>query len=81
MNKAKVIEAVRNTVLEGRHTPKEIASSIRKPYSTLLREINPYDAGAKLGLEIYMSILKATGDTTSLRVMAQELGFRLIQDD
>ena len=77
----KVIEAVRETVLEGKNTAKEIALSIQKPYSSLMREINPYDAGAKLGLETYMSILKATGDMTSLEVMAQELGFRLTKDE
>lgn len=77
----KVLDAVRRTVMEGERTPHNIAILIKKAYPTLMREINPYDAGAKLGLETYMSILKTTGDMTSLKVMAQELGFRLIKDE
>jgi hypothetical protein len=57
---------------------KAIASAIGKPYSTLLRECNPYGKGAKLSAETLMAILKATGNTQPLEVMARELGYKLI---
>ena len=43
-----------------------------------MREINPYDKGAKLGVETFMAIIETTGDTTPLKVMAHELGYELI---
>lgn len=48
-----------------------------KPYSTLLREVNPYDTGAKLGAETLMHIMKTTGNVTPLEKMALEMGYRL----
>ena len=51
-----------------------------QPYSTLMREINPYDKGAKLGVETFMAIIETTGDPTPLKLMAYELGYRLIPD-
>lgn len=47
------------------------------PYSTLLREVNPYDTGAKLGAETLMHIMKTTGNVTPLEKMALEMGYRL----
>ena len=58
-----------------------IASAIGKPYSTLLRETNPLDPGAKLGVETFMDIIETTGDSTPLNVMVRELGYRLAPVD
>lgn len=43
----------------------------------LLREVNPYDTGAKLGAETLMHIMKTTGNVTPLEKMALEMGYRL----
>ena len=59
---------------------KSVAEAVGKPYSTLMREINPYDKGAKLGVETFMAIIETTGDPTPLKLMAHELGYRLIPD-
>ena len=53
------------------------AKAVGKPYSTLLREVNPYDTGAKLGAETLMHIMKTTGNVTPLEKMALEMGYRL----
>ena len=62
----------------GKFLPKVSLKQSVSPYSTLMREINPYDKGAKLGVETFMAIIETTGDTTPLKVMAHELGYELI---
>ena len=71
------ILTVHDLILESPLGAKAIAQAVGKPYSTLLREVNPYDTGAKLGAETLMSIMKATGDVGPLRRMASEMGYRL----
>ena len=71
---SKLIESVHTLVIDGDMPAKAIG----KPYSTLLRECNPYGKGAKLSAETLMAILKATGNTQPLEVMARELGYKLI---
>ena len=68
-----LIKEIQKTVRDGEVPAKSVAEAVGKPYSTLMREINPYDKGAKLGVETFMAI-----DTTPLKVMAHELGYELI---
>jgi len=56
---------------------REIAAKIGKRYPTLLRELNPADIGAKLGLSTAYHIMKITGNVKPLEFMASELGYRL----
>ena len=72
-----LIFTIHDLVLENPLGARAIAQAVGKPYSTLLREVNPYDTGAKLGAETLMSIMKATGDVGPLRKMASEMGYRL----
>ena len=78
---SKVIKAIHETVVNGKMPSKAIASAIGKPYSTLLRETNPLDPGAKLGVETFMDIIETMGDSTPLNVMVRELGYRLAPVD
>ena len=78
---SKVIKAIHETVVNGKMPSKAIASAIGKPSSTLLRETNPLDPGAKLGVETFMDIIETTGDSTPLNVMVRELGYRLAPVD
>ncbi len=71
------IMTVHDLILESPLGAKAIAQAVGKPYSTLLREVNPYDTGAKLGAETLMSIIKTTGDVSPLKKMASEMGYRL----
>ena len=75
-----VLKATHMSVVEGKISAKKVAATIGKPYSTLLREINPMDSGAKLGVETFMDIIRATGGATPLERLVQELGFRLRRD-
>ena len=69
-----LITTVHDLVLESPIGAKAIAQAVGKPYSTLLREVNPYDTGAKLGAETLMHIMKTTGNVTPLEKMALEMG-------
>lgn len=69
---------MQDVVLEGRIPAKEVSRTIKKPYSTLLRELNPFDSHAKLGAETMFEIVKATHNVTVLEFMARELGYTLM---
>ncbi|MDL2216642.1 amino acid-binding protein [Desulfovibrio sp. OttesenSCG-928-M14] len=75
---ADFVRIIHSTVLESAIPAKVLAKKIGKPYSTLLREINPYDQGAKLGVETFLDILKHTGDISAVEYIANELGFDLV---
>ena len=68
---------MQDVVLEGKMPAKEVCSKIKKPYSTLLRELNPFDTHAKLGAETLFEIVKATRNVSVLEFMARELGYTL----
>ena len=72
-----LISSIHDLVLESPLGAKAIAQAVGKPYSTLLREVNPYDTGAKLGAETLMHIMKTTGNVSPLKKMASEMGYRL----
>lgn len=69
---------VQDVVLEGRIPAKVVCRQIKKPYSTLLRELNPFDNHAKLGAETMFEIVKATHNVAILEFMARELGYTLM---
>jgi len=69
---------MQDVVLEGRVSAKEVCREIKKPYSTLLRELNPFDTHAKLGAETMFEIVKATRNVSVLEFMARELGYTLM---
>ena len=72
-----LITTVHDLVLESPIGAQAFAQAVGKPYSTLLREVNPYDTGAKLGAETLMHIMKTTGNISPLEKMASEMGYRL----
>jgi len=74
----RLARTIHSTILESALPAKVIAKQLNKPYSTLLREINPYDDGAKLGIETLLQIMKITGDTAPLAFIANELGLELV---
>lgn len=72
---------MQDVVLEGRIPAKDVCRQIKKPYSTLLRELNPFDNHAKLGAETMFEIVKATHNVAILEFMARELGYTLMPLD
>lgn len=71
-----LITTVYDFVLEDLISAKVIAQVVGKPCSTPLREVNPYDIGAKLGVETFIHIMKTTGNATPLEKTALEMGYR-----
>ncbi|MDL2307519.1 amino acid-binding protein [Desulfovibrio sp. OttesenSCG-928-C06] len=72
-----LVKILHELVLENRIPAKALAKEIGKPYSTLLREINPYDNGAKLGVETLLQLMKATSSVAPLEYMADQMGYAL----
>ncbi|MDD3311567.1 phage regulatory CII family protein [Pseudodesulfovibrio sp.] len=73
-----VTKVVQDCILDSGIQAKVVAEKIKKPYSTLMREINPFDTSAKLGAETLLEIMKVTADIRPLQFMAQEMGYSLI---
>ena len=57
---------------------KVIADELGKPYSTLMREIDPEDRRAKLGVEMLLPLMRACGSMAPLRCLAEAMGYRLV---
>lgn len=72
-----VTKVVQDCILDSGIQAKTVAEKIEKPYSTLMREINPFDASAKLGAETLLEIMKVTRDIRPLQFMAEEMGYTL----
>ena len=72
-------EVVQNSVLNSRVPAKVLAEAVQKPYPTLMRELNPYDPNAKLGIETLLAIIKVTEDVEPLAFMARQLGYDLVK--
>lgn len=56
---------------------KNIADELGKPYSTLMRELDPGDRGAKLGIELLVPMMKICNSVAPLRYMAGVMGYRV----
>ncbi|WP_077073354.1 phage regulatory CII family protein [Mailhella massiliensis] len=54
-----------------------LARRVGKTYPTLMREVNPYDKGAKLGADTLLNIMLVSRDVRPLEYMAQLMGLRL----
>lgn len=68
-----ILEMVQNS-----HIPiKTLAENVGKPYSTLMREIDPGDRGAKLGVELLLPLMKACNSIAPLCHMASAMGYRV----
>jgi hypothetical protein len=78
MNDNSITKVAQSIVLDGDKPAKVLAREIDKPYSTLLRELNPYDSSAKLGVETLFEIMKRTGNVEPLQEMAKALGYMLV---
>ena len=71
-------QLIQDTVSRSPIGAKAVAVKIGKPYSTMMREVNPNDKGAKVGADTLMDIVRATKDISPLVFMAKELGYRLV---
>ncbi len=69
---------VQHAILDGHKPAKLVSQEIEKPYSTMLREANPYDTSAKVGIETLLDIMRVTGNPAPLHYMAKSLGYEII---
>ncbi len=76
--RTELTKLIHSLILESHIPAKVLAKELGKPYSTLLREINPYDSGAKLGVETLLQIMQITGNAEPLEYMAEALGYKVI---
>lgn len=58
---------------------ERMAQELGKPYTTLMRELNPNDEGAKLGLITFLKILGITQNYSPLSVIAKMFGQIIIE--
>ena len=75
-----ILRLIHESVLEYRDGAGAVAKAIRRPYSTLMRELNPNDTGAKLGVTEWLAVMDATGNLEALRRTALLFGYRLEPD-
>ena len=75
--KDKLLAMFQETLFQSGHTANEIAKGIKKPYSTLMRDCNPNDKGAKLGALTLFEIMSFTKNVEPLREMAHLMGYKL----
>ncbi len=60
---------------------KQVAEGLGKPYSTLIRELNPDDEYAKFGADLILPIMKITGDIRPLQWLAEKMGYSLVKNN
>lgn len=72
-------EVIQSMLFKGDHPAIDIARCIDKPYSTLMRECNPFDKHAKLGADTLLKIMLITKNVEPLRFMAHELGYEVVK--
>ena len=77
-NKISLLSLIQILVMENKFPAKDLAKYVNKPYSTLIRESNPHDAGAKMGVETMFKLMKVTGNIEPLKWMAHELGYAIV---
>lgn len=77
-NKVSLLSLIQILVMENKFSAKDLAKYVNKPYSTLIRESNPHDSGAKMGVETLFKLMKVTGNIEPLKWMAHELGYAIV---
>ncbi len=75
---ARLTVVFQKVVFQSAYSATEIARKLKKPYSTLMRECNPNDRGAKLGAVTLFEIMDFTRNVEPLRYMARAMGYELI---
>jgi len=72
-------EVIQSILFQGTCSAIDIARDLGKPYSTLMRECNPFDKGAKLGADTLFKIMIITENIEPLRFMANKLGYEVVK--
>lgn len=70
---------IQDVVIQDPVQVQKLARQIGKSYTTLVREANPYDTGAKLGAETLLRIMEVSLDVRPLAYMADQFGMKLMK--
>lgn len=73
-----VYEVIEEMIEESGKTRATIAAEVGKKYDTFKRELNQHDSGAKLGAELIIPLMKATGSIKVLEYFANFMGYELV---
>lgn len=73
------VDSVTIMVEESDKPIKAIAEEVGKNYSTLKRELNEFDEGAKLGVELLVPLMMACESTLPLKFLADRFDFNLLR--
>jgi hypothetical protein len=76
-----VYEILEDMVDRSGKNRREVAEDLGREYSTLRRELNPFDQGAKIGVELLIPLMRSTGRTDILQYLAERMGYRLERID
>lgn len=74
-----LINVLHDMISDGRKG-RIVAARIGKRYSTLMRELNPFDPSAKCSAQTMLDIMETTGDVRPLEFMAHELGYHIVKE-
>ena len=69
---------IQEAVLKCPKSAREVAQEMGKPYPTLMREINPDDAGAKVGVESLVTLMRTTENIQPLTYLSNVMGYLLV---
>jgi hypothetical protein len=72
-----IYELLRSMVQDCGKPAKRIAQEVGKPYSTLMRELNATDRGAKLDVDLLLPLMRACESVQPLRFLAARMGCRV----
>lgn len=73
-----IYEVVRDMIDASGKKLKDVAEDTGKDPSTFRREVNRFDSGAKLGIEMLIPIMRSTGRHDILQYLAERMGYRLV---
>lgn len=79
MNRQEFTKLIDNILKKSSVDNKKIAAKLNIPYSTLMRECNPWDTGAKLDVVTAFKVMDACGDFSPLKELASEYGLQIIE--
>lgn len=71
-----LLEKIQTIVCE--YGAEAMAQELGKPYKTLMRELNPNDDGAKLGLIDFLQIIRISKDYSSLQMIVKRFNKILV---
>lgn len=72
-------EILHEDLMARRAQSKTVAETLSMPHTTLMRQLNPYDPGAKPRIGTFAALMRALGSYRALHHVAAECGFRLVE--